>query len=478
MTSAFFKELYPYTKDELYKVFGDYTNICIKKLKEYSILKTIKTVDKNTDLSELEELEIIIDEDDSETEHLYVFTFVGVIIVNGFVLKCYPKYIFSNPTPTNELVQIVSVLEKYNAKEQIIKIYANNQKDKEFNRLAAIIYLLLDYYENGIYNNTKDILEANGNGEINWNRTVNNTFAVLQNNQPFYVELQTTKHQYDNYDFIKRLHEYVLTVCSKELEEAALLDLFGLSPAELSDENFDDFGDKDYVLYQIEKEINVQFNTRKISLLNTLYMFINDDGTLIDNSTLSLYGTTSFHSIWEEVCAEIMNNKLQTKLSKLRLPLPLHESYKSLKNKRLIDIIEKPIWVDISGEPHKTSKTLIPDLISIKGDAFYIFDAKYYNLTLEPRKELKGYPGVGDVAKQYLYQLAYKDFIELHGFKSIRNCFLMPIEGDEVVNKGFVKMKILSQLGLKDVEVRKIPAKKAYHLYLTNQRMDITELNL
>ena len=137
--SVFVKEQHPYTKSELIDIFGTNTNECIKKLKEYGILKTIKRGKSFADLSELSDLDfVILDEDDSSVERQYVFSFVGVIIVNGYVLKCFPKYIFSNKEPFDELIQVISVLEKYNnSKQQIIKICITNQNDKSFNRLAV-----------------------------------------------------------------------------------------------------------------------------------------------------------------------------------------------------------------------------------------------------------------------------------------------------------------------------------------------------
>lgn len=477
MISVFVKEQRAYTRAELNDIFKkDEANTCIKKLKEYGILKTIKLVDRYTDLSDLNDLEIIVDEDDSEIDHMYVFNFVGIIIINGFILKCYPKYIFKTDEPIEELKQIIKVLEKYNSSEQIIKMYVNNQNDNEFNRLAAMIYLFNDYYENGVYNNQMDILETNGNGDINWNRTINETFALLHNDRPYYIELQTVKHKCDDFDFIKRLHECVLTLCSKELRESSLLDIFGLSEIDLTDESIDDLGDKEYILLQIEKEMNIQFNTRKLSLLQALYMFISNDGTIVENSTLSLYGTNSFHNVWEKICADVMGNKLDCKLKHLKMPKPLDKSFNG--DNKLIDIIEKPLWIDIEANEHKAAKSLIPDLISFCSNQFVIFDAKYYNITLEPNKRLQGNPGVEDVTKEYLYQLAYKDFIEKQGFVSVKNCFLMPTEQNEIIVLGSVKMKILENIGLEDIKIRQLPAREMYNLYLTNQNLNIDRLKL
>ena len=485
MKSIFVKEQYPYSKADLVRIFGkDDANDSIKKLKEFGVLKTIKKEKRFTDLTDLNDVDLIIaDEEDTEFERYYVFCFVGVIIVNGYVLKCYPKYIFSTQEPFEELMKVISVLEKYNnSKEQIIKICINSQHDKEFNRLAAIMYLLNDYYENGVYNNTQDIIEVNGTGEINWNKTINETFAILHDNRPYYVELQTMRHVENDLDYFKRLHECILGICSSELKELSLLELLGLVEVDLTDETLDDFGDKSYILGQLEKEINIQFNTRKQSLLKVIYMFISNEGTLAEKSNFSLYGTNAFHAVWEDACAVAMGDVLHKKLKDIKLPSGgLSEYYRKNANDKLIDIIEKPTWFDILGYDHKAKETLIPDIVSIHEDVFYIFDAKYYNIKLEVGKDVSGQPGIGDISKQYLYQLAYKRFCKDHGFamRKIRNSFLMPTEkGDKPTKIGSVRLDMLSSLKLKNIRVVLLPVDMVYDAYLMNQTIDISEMKL
>ena len=61
-------------------------------------------------------------------------------------------------------------------------------------------------------------------------------------------------------------------------------------------------------------------------------------------------------------------------------------------------------------------------------------------------KKLSGNPGIADITKQYLYQLAYQDFILKHGFKHIYNCFLMPSNNHEkeVEYIGEVKLEMIT----------------------------------
>lgn len=481
MISKFVREQKRYTQLELCSVLEcpeEEVVLYIRRLKEYGVLKAVKASDLQKDMSDLLDEDIeIADVEAGENEYLYVFTFVGVIVIAGRVLKCYPKYLLHTEKPVIELRQVIKVLEKYNSKEQIIRMFNDSSESRTFNLLAVLLFLLQDYYENDVYSNTEDIIESNGSGEIIWDKTINETFMLLSRNRPYYTELQTKKRINDEYDFFKRLHASVLTKASKELKEADLLDIFEITEVELTEEELDDFGDNEYILYRIEKELGVQFNTRKQLVLKTIYAYIDHSGNLYDTDCLSIFGTNRFNLVWEDVCADIMNNQRKVKLSMLKLPVPLKPQYD--KEKTLLEIIEKPLWT-ITGK--NAEKTFIPDLISIikssQGYAFVIFDAKYYNARLEADIVPKGQPGIESVAKQYLYQLAYQQFIKDHEFVSVENCFLMPTEEREVIDKGEVSMKMLRNLGLQDIKVRFLPATIAYEYYLSGRKMEIEMLHL
>lgn len=477
MISKFVREQKRYTQRDLCGIFQcseERAVPIIRKLKEYGVLKVVRASAPQRDMSDLIDEDIeVADVEVGEEDYLYVFSFVGVITVAGRVLKCYPKYLLSKHHPKDELKQVLKVLEKYNFKEQIIRMFNESSESSSFNLLAVLLFLINDYYENGTYSNTEDIVESNGAGEILWDKTINETFSLLSNNRPYYVDLQTKKRINDELDYIKRLHECVLTKASKELREADLLDLFEILGVDLTDEEVDDFGEKDYILYRIENELNIQFNTRKQLVLKTLYAYIAHSGNLYDTDALSMVGTNSFNLVWENVCADIMDNQLNVALGSLQLPIPLKDGYN--RQKKLIDIIEKPLW---SATGETASDTLIPDLISISNGQFIIFDAKYYNAVLKPELPPKGQPGIESITKQYLYQLAYQKFIDDHGFSDVKNCFLLPTEESAVIAKGEVSMKMLSALGLQNIKVRLLPADTVFELYLSSRKMDIGILDL
>ena len=227
------------------------------------------------------------------------------------------------------------------------------------------------------------------------------------------------------------------------------------------------------MLYRLETELNNQFVTRKQILLKTLYSYILHSKSICDSSNLSLFGTNSFNLVWEKICAEVFDNQLNVKLGELDLPKPLDSEYD--KNKRLIEIVEKPFW-SITGK--EAIDTLIPDLITIKDKTFFILDAKYYNPYLVPGEKPKFQPGIESVSKQYFYQLAYQKFACVHGFKEVKNCFLMPTESSHIEDKGEVTMEIFKSLGINSIKVRLLPARIVYDYYLAHRTLDTSFLNL
>lgn len=45
---------------------------------------------------------------------------------------------------------------------------------------------------------------------------------MIEDNRPYYMELYTEKSVEDDMDYFKRLHECVLTECSRQLRDAQL----------------------------------------------------------------------------------------------------------------------------------------------------------------------------------------------------------------------------------------------------------------
>lgn len=485
MSLNYFKEQRVYTFNEIKLKLGIGNNeearIIINLLKNSGVVKVRRFNTIDIDLNDIEDdTEDIIIEDSYVDGIGYVFKFVGIISVKGNVLICYPKYIKSTQTPENEMKQVLKVIKKYNSKEQIINLYNGDDGEKNFNLLAILLYLYNDYYINGIYSNNQEIIEINGEGEIIWDKTINETVAFINNNRPVYLDIYTKHIVEDDNDYFTRLHKFILTECSQRLINLNLATLLDIEDVFLYDGELEEFGDIDYILYKIEKELRVQFITYKQIILKTLYAYISNRRSNKFDLGISFYGTNSFNLVWEKVCCSILDNKLNYKIS--LLPKKLSEKYIGMKEKTLFELLEKPKWTRYRktgvNDTFEASKTLIPDLIGIFKDGeeygFWMFDAKYYNIDFK-KNNVKNNPGVEDVTKQYLYQLAYRDFIKSNGYIFKENIFLFPSDKEEILNIGQASMGILAGIGdgLRDIELVKLPAKNAYDLYLKEEVLDI-----
>lgn len=486
--SRYVREQKRYTKNEIKSLFSfseSEAEAFIRRLKAFGIMKAVKNTVGQRELSDLSDDDIEISDDAAESGGcFYVFTYVGVLTVGDRVIKCFPKYITKSDAPDAEMRQVIRVLRRYGSKEQIVNLYNGDGQSSSFNILAVMLFLLEDYHQYGAYTNSEDIVEVNGEGPILWGQTIDSGFAMINNNRPYYIDLYTHRSIDDEQDFFHRLHKCIVSESSRQLRDAGLMDLFGLVEADVSDEVLDDFGDVDYILYRLQSEMGVQFNTHKQTVLKTLYAFISHHRALSTAEGVSMYGTTTFNLVWEDVCAKVFSNKLKTQLRHLPLPDGLDPCYdpKSL----LIDIIGKPQWQGWNGNGtafvKTAAETLIPDLINIHERdgtyTFVIFDAKYYCIQLDGNKPLRGQPGVGDVTKQYLYQLAYQDFITRNHICAVKNCFLMPTEQGDIVKLGTASLSMLHNLGLTDIQIRLLPAMRMYDLYLRRLPLDISMLEL
>ena len=480
MSKVYVRELESYSEDylrDLFHVNKDGFKNIIYKLSSYNLIK-------------------------KSSYNIYQFKkFVGVIVIGDLIINCYPKYL---PNITRENIDIIE--DKF---KEVMKVIRKHHKISNFsyefnetdiissNLISLRLFFLEDYYENGIYTNIKNILETNGNGEINWNRTINDSLAIIKNKKPFYTELQTRYKLNDTNDFFHRLHECIITDSSEQLENSELIELFGLTPIELSEkscnEYIEDYGE-DIISEKLSKEVKVEFNTHKQNLLRLMKNYIENINRFNEDDDLDLYGTSSFHTIWEDVCKKVFGDKLNKQLSILENELPKRlNKFSNKKDEKLISLIDKPIWninkhkdiaynLEEEDENGIKKNTLVPDLIVFNKKTFIIFDAKYYVYDYdESKNKIYHQPDIGSITKQYLYELAYEDFLKDVGFENTKNGFLFPSTEEDIKNNGFVKLKFLSKI-LKDkneifknkenIQIIMLPASLMYKYYLNNELIE------
>lgn len=468
-------ELENYSAQKLKKLFDCEENDLQKYLKRLIKSNIVKKKRK----SDNEEQDILLFDNGNidDPDIIYYFDFVGIVVVNNIVIYCYPKYFDKDSCNIDSLKKILKVIQKARAKDNR-HLNLQNFNNGEYSYLSVLIFLLDDYYENGLYENRISVREINGNGEILWERTVNNTPPVFSNGRPFYPNLITRKRTKNKEDYFRLLHSAIITEASSILKRLKLLEIFDVEPVDISNQSIEDFGDQDDIIYQLEQELNKQFNTRKRVVLQYMIEFIKKESKRMMDNQVLLYGTGKFKNIWEDVCKECFSNKLYTKIKKLGLPECADDDN---SEKTLASLIEYPHWSYTGKDAEYTFKLDVVSIEKINSDsgemAFVILDAKYYNPKLEKNVTPANQPGVEDITKEYVYQMLFSDFIKKYHLK-IANCFLLPTVEKSVIKKGVASLNIFKNLDLEDIQVIFLPTDQIFDNYLQNKKNSIADLKI
>jgi hypothetical protein len=463
------QELKPYSFFDLQNKFKLSEEELNDTLKSLSLMNIVKRLSKDTSKIELEELLETdnLEKLNAELEgNMYVFKYVGIIVIGDACLLIYPKYANSYLNDsTNEyqqLKQLISVIRKYQSKEQ--KIGFNDQLEADnFNLLSIALELIYSYYDHGLYSNDKQIIEQNGYGEILWEKTINESTVYFSNGLPVYLDTFTVNQENNEQDYFRRLHAFILSEVCKKLKDILLI--LDIDTIIISSEEREYFGNSEYISYRINQELSSQFVTYKQNILNLMKKYIEENYGKSSSTTISFVGTNSFNLVWEDVCSVAMDDCINKSIKELGLKYSQNAKQSAL----LSDVISKPKWKHHeSGKVHSASKTLIPDIVTIKEDKLSIYDAKYYKIKLD-EQGVDNQPGVGDVTKQYLYELAYKDFAKENNLAIDSNAFLMPTDEKEEKKVGTTSIDIFSNLGdirLLDIDVILKPCEEMYEIYL------------
>lgn len=400
----------------------------------------------------------------------FKFEFVGVIVIGDNVLCCYPKYIKNENYDYNHFKQVLNVLKKFNKMNNNLFYQNEELSDSSLSLLSLMLFFIEDYYENDVYRKDREIFKVNGNGEIDWNRTINYTYPIIQNGKPYYTELQTRNKLNDLTNYFRLLHECIITECSQYLESKNLLELFNLNTVNLSEKSLHDFGDDNFIKEKLEKELSVEFNTHNRIILNAMISYI-DKVNSTRNKILTLYGTNKYWVVWEKMCSKILKNNLEDTAGYL---FGNNLNDKNIKEKQLKNIVDFPKMC-LDGKNKNLSK-LEPDLIIItEKNELYILDAKYRMLNSNTLDDhLKLY----DVNKQFLYQLAYSKLICSENIKIIKNALLFPTDSDNVKNRGVINYQMFEDISLRRVQLIDLPASKVNKYFLDEEPQSLEWLEL
>lgn len=428
------------------------------KIKKY--IELYSEIPKNTDELTKEQINILlsngilkvktkdtsdeISKDDVKKKEVlkYIFNYVGIVQVKNDIIFVYPKYIkdMNKDDKYIKFKQIIEVIRKYNKSKFENIPLVGSEETIEFNLLSFTLDLLEMYYEFGIYTNEQEKIDINGEGDIFWDKTINEQNPLICSNKPIYFDVYTTRFVKKEEHICTLLHEIILSECSSKL--SSILEVFDIQYVNLTSQKIDYIGDTQYLLNVLKNELNVQYITWKQKVLEKLIEYLTNENNKVSEETINFVGSTSFNLIWEDVCSKVLNDN--------------KEDIVELggKKQKLIEYIPEPKW-DTKGKCNYTSKvrTYKPDILVIdSNNNLNIYDAKYYNLE-------QSRPGIPDITKQFFYQQVYEKYYE-----NITNVFLVPIDEDKDSDYGAITFEEL--FSNRRIEVKLKSANKMYEKYL------------
>lgn len=336
---------------------------------------------------------------------------------------------------------VLLAIDRYNKEQNrlVTQLYIADKQRESILELA--VRVLRDYLENGLYVVQRHELEHNGQGEIDWNTTIDQFQPVIVRRRPYYMDVMTEQAYSDEEHYITRLHKCLVTVWGRKLEELGLSSVLRVNVPLLSEEELDHFGDTDYQIAQINKELNVQFVTKSRETLNLLKELIQRFAENQANNYESLsFGMNGVEHLWETACAEVLGTELEEKIKDC--------GFQNGPDLTFSKYMPRVFWTNLvpDGTENSDSKEFNLDKGSQRSkkagwrldfirtwrpkghvEKLVILDSKYY-CSRWKKGTISGQPGTPDIAKQMFYQMAFADLVKKDTGNPIEivNAFLLP----------------------------------------------------
>ncbi|HDR7481911.1 LlaJI family restriction endonuclease [Bacillus toyonensis] len=384
------------------------------------------------------------------------FKFVGVAFYRGSVIFVLPKYALKQKNNRGNLMadilRLLRLYTKKHTKNKEEEFLISNIDNEEVSDFIIADYILTHFTRYGYYEKCEEVSIENGEGQIEWSRTLNEITPHFLKNRPYYLNTYNLITITERNNIIREIHKWAVDFC---FEMFGTILGYNNMKIERSLLNINKLGNVEYFKKIIYREINETYVDSNIQLLKSLITLLTRKSNFSKSNLLTLYGTRSFAMVWEDVCSYIFNNE--------------KDNY--------VNEIEKPRWTNIIGTNVSEEKeTFRPDIIktfsSIDQEYFLILDAKYYLIEFLDGN-LVNNPDVNDVAKQLLYEKAFHYKKE----KIFRSIFLFPkSEQDELFKPfGFVNLNFI---GTTPIILIYVSIEKIFKLYINRNSLSINDMDL
>lgn len=363
------------------------------------------------------------------------FSFVGIVSYKHLVLRCLPKFFERKECCGLALDRVIKAIFRQRSSD----ISPNSQHDESLDSIQGAmdeaVFFVADYLQNGEYPANPIGRESASLGEVDWARTIAEKTPWLLGEALVYLDPVHAYIEADDSDLCQQLHLAIVSDCFRFLKSTGIAEVIGIGSWPPSEAKLSDFGSPDYLLSRLRSERQVQFDDRRLRLLELMERHLERSMTLRSFESFGFFGTAHFEIVWETLCSHAFNNQRDLPISNCLSHAVLPDRASQLStNSTMKDLIERPMWRIADGPvsfEQESAGKLNPDVVTIhheSGGYLAILDAKYYALKIG-HNTVSNQPGVEDIVKQHAYQMAMQGFAKANGL-TIQNALLFPTNGE------------------------------------------------
>ena len=340
---------------------------------------------------------------DYENVHIHkvngATSFVGVKIYDNKINIFVPNVFRYNETNLKEsMPDIIKFLKSISLAKTKKKVEILSSKKGEKNELIwdieAYLWLINDYLDNGLFYTREKIYVNDGNGKIDWKRTLKK-IPVITNENIVYLELVTNKVAPTN-SLISQVYKYCLDLSLRRIGWVFNYNFKIQYERTMSIKE---------MVYIVKKELSSTYDD--IKRLRFKHMLSILEGASDDYNTINkhTYGVDHYYYVFEKMVDTLFGN--------------INDNQKNIYN-------PPTYWV--IGDAERKKAPLEPDTIHniYKNDIkyTYILDSKMYGYGYSAN--FKDLPGSQSIQKQITYGDYVKNVIEKGKNIKIRNVFILP----------------------------------------------------
>lgn len=323
-------------------------------------------------------------------------SFVGVKIKDNNVYFYYPQtYSFDENKKDirSDILSVLRTISLAKTKSKDKNVYFQENVNNSEYAIDSCLWIINDYFNNGIYINREKIYKMNQRGKIDWKKTIQNDNPIISNGNVVYKNI-IVEVKSNMVSILVEIHKYCV---KKSIDYIGWL--FNINSNLIQSKSINETIKKQYVL-TLKKEINSTFDDKKRELFQHCINVIEglDDK---EEKKEFVYGVDTYYYIFEKMIDSIFGSK------------NAHQKYDFKAN-----------WVLKKNDNIRVNSSgLRPDTILEKEDNIFIIDSKYYKFGFTGLEN--DLPETTSIQKQIAYGSFIKNNIKDES-KKVYNAFILP----------------------------------------------------